>query len=166
MGFSRQAFRALGGLDPHFVFASEDRDLGLRWRASGRRLIYAQDAIVGHRHDLGLAGFWHQHASYGRGARRLRVKLGAEDARLRLEPWAFYLGLLTCPIARPDRVSLGSALKQTVLVFLSQIAMTQGYLAQRQAERGAKAFAVPAASGLSAAQGNVAKGPSAARKPR
>ncbi len=67
----RDAFLALGGFDvAAFPFASEDRDLCDRWRASSRDLRSASDAVVHHAHDLDLRGFVRQHVAYGRGAAR------------------------------------------------------------------------------------------------
>jgi glycosyltransferase involved in cell wall biosynthesis len=86
------AFRELGGFDPAFR-TSEDRDLCHRWLASGRTLIYVPDALVGHAHRLGLAGFWRQHFNYGRGAcRHLRAvrTRAAEGSTIEL---GFYAGL-------------------------------------------------------------------------
>lgn len=149
VGFSRRVFREVGMLDPSFVFASEDRDLALRWRASGRRLVYAEDAVVGHRHALTLGAFWRQHSSYGRGARRLRTKLGG--AALGREPLRFHVGLLAHPIVRRDGARLLSAAAQAALVFLSQIAMTHGYVMEQRADkrRTAAGASVPAGRGPS-----------------
>ncbi len=67
----RDDFLALGGFDVDgFPFASEDRDLCDRWRASGRGLRYGTGAVVRHAHDLDLRGFVRQHVAYGRGAAR------------------------------------------------------------------------------------------------
>ena len=57
----------LGGFDAAFVTA-EDRDLCDRWRAAGRPLVFAPDAVVGHAHHMSVAGFIRQHTGYGRGA--------------------------------------------------------------------------------------------------
>ncbi|MFN7921606.1 MAG: glycosyltransferase [Bryobacteraceae bacterium] len=68
LAVERERFRALGGFDPAFRIASEDRDLCDRWRWRGGRIAYAPNAIVEHRHDLDLSGFLRQHYAYGRGA--------------------------------------------------------------------------------------------------
>ena len=60
----------LGGFDPTFRVAAEDRDLCTRWHESGRALVYAPDAEVAHAHHLTLTRFWTQHFRYGRGAWR------------------------------------------------------------------------------------------------
>jgi GT2 family glycosyltransferase len=65
----------LGGFDPAFRVASEDRDLCARWHESGRALVYAPDAEVAHAHYLTLRRFWLQHFRYGRGAWRYHESL-------------------------------------------------------------------------------------------
>lgn len=130
LGFSRRVFLSVGKLDPHFGFASEDRDLGLRWQASGLPLIYCPEAVVSHFHELSLASFWGQHASYGRGARQLHVKLGG-DLRLSLEPLSFYIGLLREPFRSERDTPFATRAAQSALIALSQVAMTFGYAAER-----------------------------------
>ena len=74
LALHRAGFRAVGGFDgKRFPGASEDRDLCDRWRAGGRRLVYADSAVVWHFHDLSLRGFCRQHARYGRGAARFHA---------------------------------------------------------------------------------------------
>jgi GT2 family glycosyltransferase len=65
---SADGFHRVGGFDPTFRPASEDRDFCARWREHGLRLAYASDAVVRHAHDLSVTGFWRQHFAYGRGA--------------------------------------------------------------------------------------------------
>ncbi|ETX12857.1 hypothetical protein OCH239_15645 [Roseivivax halodurans JCM 10272] len=113
----RADFLHVGGFDPAFRQASEDRDLSLRWREAGGELVHEAAAIVDHAHRLTLASFWKLHASYGRGARHLHRRLAREgDTRARFEALSFYAGLL----ARRDPV-------QAALMGLSQIATTAGY---------------------------------------
>ena len=74
LAMHRAGFRAVGGFDgARFPGASEDRDLCDRWRAAGRRLVYADAAVVWHFHDLSLGGFCRQHVGYGRGAARFHA---------------------------------------------------------------------------------------------
>lgn len=136
LGFSRTTFERLGGLDPYFSFASEDRDLSLRWRSAGGRLVYVPEAVVDHRHALGLARFLRQHMSYGRGARRLHLKMErAGDARPKIEPFRFYRDLMLDPVKR-DGVR---GLPRSVLLALSQVAMVAGYAAEVRRRDGAAA---------------------------
>lgn len=133
IGCGRQAFLSLGGFDETFPLpAAEDRDLGLRWRASGRPLVYAGDAVVGHAHGMKLPGFWRQHSNYGRGAYHLHTLMRArQDSSPRVEGLGFYSGL----ISRPLRSGATNAVGQTMLLGLSQLAMVSGYLLQKRASR-------------------------------
>ncbi|MGH7711425.1 MAG: glycosyltransferase family 2 protein [Gemmatimonadaceae bacterium] len=72
---SADALVRLGGFDPEFRVASEDRDLCARWHESGRELVYEPDALVAHAHRLTLRRFWIQHFRYGRGAWRFHQAL-------------------------------------------------------------------------------------------
>ena len=128
----REDFLAVGGFDPTFRIASEDRDLSLRWKSAGGTLTYAPDAVIDHAHDLDLRSFWRQHASYGRGARRLHLAMDERaDPRPRIEQVGFYLGLLAHPLRRPGRRRLA----QSALMGLSQVAMVSGYAAAMREER-------------------------------
>ena len=128
----REDFLAVGGFDPTFRVASKDRDLSLRWKSAGGTLAYAPDAVIDHAHDLDLRAFWKQHASYGRGARRLHLAMDARhDPRPKVERLGFYLGLLAHPLRRPGRRRVA----QSVLMGLSQVAMVAGYAAALGAER-------------------------------
>lgn len=132
MLFSRKTFERVGGFDESYSFASEDRDLGLRWRAAGGSLVYAPKAIVDHAHPLDLRRFLRQQASYGRGARRLHLSLDHRgDRRPKLEALDFYWRLVT----RPLRTGGRRPVTQAALVVLSQLAMIGGYLQEVGAGR-------------------------------
>jgi GT2 family glycosyltransferase len=133
IGCSRETFLALGGFDESFPLpAAEDRDLGLRWRASGRPLVYVPEAVVGHAHGMRLAGFWRQHTNYGRGAHHLhRLMRERGDPPLSIEGMGFYWGLISHPFRSHQR----RALSQSVLLGLSQLAMVNGYWRQGRADR-------------------------------
>lgn len=70
MAAPAEGFREIGGFDPRYSFASEDRDLCDRWRHDGRPLVEVPGARVAHTHELTFTGFVHQHTRYGRGAWR------------------------------------------------------------------------------------------------
>lgn len=75
MAFGRRAFLELGGFDESFSLpAAEDRDFCSRWRAGGRPMTYAPDAVIRHFHRLTPASFLRQHFHYGRGAYWFRKK--------------------------------------------------------------------------------------------
>lgn len=75
MAVDAESLVRVGGFDPAFRVASEDRDLCARWHESGRALVYAPDAQVAHAHHLTLTRFWKQHFRYGRGAWRYHQSL-------------------------------------------------------------------------------------------
>jgi GT2 family glycosyltransferase len=127
----REDFLALGGFDAErFPFASEDRDLCDRWRASGRTLRSAPDAVVRHAHDLDLRGFVRQHVAYGRGAARYhRERARRGTGRLR-DDAAFHLDRslwLRTARLRPAR----RAAEMAPLLALWQAANAAGYLLER-----------------------------------
>ncbi|MBC7928748.1 MAG: glycosyltransferase [Bryobacteraceae bacterium] len=57
MSFPSELMRDIGGLDPQFHIASEDRDLSERWRMAGHRMVFEPRAIVQHSHQLTLGSF-------------------------------------------------------------------------------------------------------------
>lgn len=84
MAIPADLFRAIGGFNPAFRLASEDRDLCERWRGSGRRLVYVPDAAVTHFQHLSFATFVRLHFRYGRGASRFhqeRIRHGSSRFR-------------------------------------------------------------------------------------
>jgi GT2 family glycosyltransferase len=68
MAMRRESFLEIGGFDPSFRVASEDREFCDRWRLRGRPLVWDRDALIEHRHAQTLAGFCHLHFRYGQGA--------------------------------------------------------------------------------------------------
>jgi len=127
-------FRSLGGFDESFpLAAAEDREFCERWQRSGRRLIYADDAVVRHAHRLTLGGFVRQHFNYGRGAdflHRSRARHEGAASRPKLEPLSFYVNLIRFPLLRG---SVWSGLPLMALMGLSQAAYGAGYLRERLA---------------------------------
>jgi GT2 family glycosyltransferase len=120
-----QAFRQIGGFDPHFRTA-EDREFCARWLASGRRLVSAPDALVVHDARSSPGRFWRRHYAFGKGAYTFRSRHSRTAAsRIRLEPAGFYRRLLVAPFSRtsPARAACLSA-----LVALSQVASACGFL--------------------------------------
>ncbi|KAF0675880.1 glycosyltransferase family 2 protein [Profundibacterium mesophilum] len=125
-------FAAVGGFDPKFRIASEDRDLSLRWKDAGGALSHVPGAVVDHAHRLTLASYWRQHANYGHGARTLHLALdGRGDDRPKVEPFGFYLGLLLWPLRHSSRLRL----VESGLIGLSQVAMVWGYWRAKRAGR-------------------------------
>lgn len=120
-------FRELGGFNPAYR-TSEDRDFCARWRASGRRLVYASGALVLHYAADSLAAFWRRHYHYGRGAYRFRRERSLRSSSpLRLESAGFYRRLLGAPLC--GGITPRAALL-CLLVLLSQAASAAGFLAE------------------------------------
>jgi GT2 family glycosyltransferase len=122
-----KSFRAVGGFDHSYpAAAGEDRDICDRLRLQGRRMAYASDAVVYHRHTLTAAGFWNQHFGYGRGARRYRrAHRKRSGSGVRIEPPGFYWNLIVWPFRRDD---LRAPLAVSSLLVLSQVANVAGFL--------------------------------------
>ena len=130
----REDFLSIGGFDEAFRIASEDRDYSLRWKDAGGEMLYEDEALVMHSHDLTFGSFWRQHRSYGKGARYLHRALDARnDERPKVEKAGFYTGLLLHPLTRKGHARLG----QSFLMGLSQVAMVSGYYSEVRREKSA-----------------------------
>lgn len=81
LAMSRAAFERVGGFDPGFpVAAGEDRDLCERWLASGRPLLWLEDAIVIAPWDCPIS--WRSTCATGAAAATTTVPAGgASDGR-------------------------------------------------------------------------------------
>ena len=130
----RTAFLDIGGFDSSFpLAAAEDRDLCDRWREKGWPMLVAPDARIGHAHDLNLVAFVRQHFDYGRGAYQFhRRRANRSGKPIRVEPLAFYTGLLAFPFRRPGqrrRISVAA------LLLASQLANATGFFVERSHNR-------------------------------
>ncbi len=125
-----ERFRALGGFDTSFpLAAAEDREFCDRWLHKGYHMIYAPEVLVYHAHRLALPAFWRQHFNYGRGAfcfHQVRAQRNREPVKV--EPFSFYLNLLTYPFVQPLH---RPAPLLTGLLFLSQVANAAGFFWER-----------------------------------
>ena len=130
-----RSFHDIGGFDVSFpLAAAEDRDLCDRWREAGLEMVYCDDAVVHHAHDLGLRTFCRQHFNYGRGAFHLHCARAKRGERpLRVEPPNFYSRLVGYPFGR---ASTARALPLSALMALSQGVYVAGYLSERVRSRG------------------------------
>ena len=106
-----------------FTFAGGDRDWCDRIHRSGRKLVYAPDAIVRHRQQLTLRGFVRQQYAYGRGSYRCRSRHGGSA---HFERPSFYASLVASAFASGPAVGL--------LTIGGQLANAIGY--GREAVRG------------------------------
>ena len=124
MAVSTERFRALGGFDTRYRFASEDRDFSFRWRLAGGHLVHTAEAEVTHLHRLTARGFLRQQFSYGRGARRFHRRVAGLDAPdVAMGSARFYAGLLLHPLARPS----GRAAVTTILIGVAHAVLAAGY---------------------------------------
>lgn len=121
-------FHSVGGFDPSYpTAAAEDRDICDRLRLHGYSMVYAPDAVVYHEHALDLRKFWSQHFGYGRGACRFwRAHRDRSGGKIRIEPPAFYWGMLMYPLRHRSRASLAVA----ALLLVSQVANLAGFLCE------------------------------------
>jgi GT2 family glycosyltransferase len=122
-------FHDIDGFDTTYPSsAAEDRDLCDRWLHRGYRMVYAPEVVVYHAHALTLRSFWRQHFRYGRGAFRFheaRARRG--EGRIRVEPRAFYQGLLGYPLSAAPRPR---AAVLSALLLLTQAANAAGFVAE------------------------------------
>ena len=125
MAMARELFDAIGGFDTNFPGAcGDDRELCDRWRYLGYGLSYAPQAIVNHYHELTLWSYCRQHFAYGGGAIRFRkARIRRKQERFRIEPPAFYLGL----VGSAWKMKLPHPLSMTALMLISQVANLAGF---------------------------------------
>jgi len=134
MSLPTKDFRAVGGFDTGFSNAGgEDREFCENLRYHGYRIIYAPEVIVYHFHGLTFSSFCRQHFNYGRGAFLFRQISYLNRRRLiRLEPLNFYLKLFLYPFYNNHKKFVR---RLSVLLLISQVAITFGYLMERMLNR-------------------------------
>ena len=125
-----EGFRALGGFDPSFRPAGEDRDFCARWLEHGNQMAFSPDAIVWHAHGMTLETFRQQHFGYGRGSFLFRVaRARIRQSSFTLEPFGFYWKMLASPFSRLGHSNYRTGLL-VALLMISQIATTAGFARQ------------------------------------
>jgi GT2 family glycosyltransferase len=132
-----ESYRALGGFDEGFlILACEDRELCDRWRATGGRMIYEPEAVVGHAHSLALYSFVRQHFTYGRGAVHFhRIRAERASGTLRDE-MSFHVNVSNW-LAQPFRCrTLVDATRIAALMVLWQGANLAGFAFELLARSG------------------------------
>ena len=124
-------FRALGGFHTEFPLAAgEDREFCDRWQTQDYSLIHASDARILHSHNLTLQKFWRQHFNYGRGAYCFhRIRAERRQNPIRVEPFTFYIQLLTYPFRQQ---SVQSPMLLSGLLLVSQVANVVGFLLEQR----------------------------------
>lgn len=112
-------FREIGGFDPQFNPAGEDRDFCARWVEAGYAMISNDEMRVVHRHPLTLWGFLRMQYIHGRGSMQFRrVRAERLGGAVRMEAAGFYTGLL--------RFAMRQTAGIAALLVLSQIAVAAG----------------------------------------
>nr|WP_246408600.1 glycosyltransferase [Parvularcula dongshanensis] len=134
MACAKASFTALGGFDETFPLAAgEDRDFGLRFKASGGPLLFEPKAVMRHHHDMSLSRFVRQQRNYGRGAFHLRARASEKGGgKVPFEGVRFYSGMLSYPFRHRSPKPLARA----VLLGLSQAAMVAGFAQEAVQRRG------------------------------
>lgn len=119
-----ETFTAVGGFDPSFIFASEDRDWSDRCRRAGHPLVHAPDALVTHAPNLSMGRFLRMHFRYGEGAWRFhRARAARGEHARQVERGDFYVGMLTAPFTQGDP----QPVRQSLLLLISQAVAVLGY---------------------------------------
>lgn len=124
----REHFLKLGGFDPQFRVASEDRDLCDRWLFYGGHLAFTEHAVVEHAHQLTAKSFLRQHYDYGRGAalyhRARQIRGSGSFTRDMAFHWNWLHLLLRPALAYPSPMQMLS------LLAFWQAANTAGFLSE------------------------------------
>lgn len=132
LAVARSDFDAIGGFDESFAFASEDRDWCDRYLHAGSDLVYAPEAVVRHSHQLDFGAFIHQHVRYGQGAVRFhQTRARRRGGRVKLEPLAFYGGMLASPFAGSDPHPVRGSLLLIASQSASLVGFAKGWKARR-----------------------------------
>jgi glycosyltransferase involved in cell wall biosynthesis len=130
IALSAENFWAIGGFDTNFpLAAAEDREFCDRLLSHNYKMRYAPEAIVYHAHHLTLKTFYRQHFNYGRGAFLFhKTYCQRHPQQKSIQPWSFYLKLLTYPLTKQYAQS---AVLLCFLILLSQIATTFGMVTEK-----------------------------------
>jgi GT2 family glycosyltransferase len=130
MAMSAATFRDLGGFDTSYPRpGGEDRELCDRWLREGGTIRRTPAAVLDHFHHLGARSFWRQHTAYGRGAYHFHAqRAAAAGDGLRVEPLAFYTGLVSSPFASEPPLRAAAV---AALLVLAQVANAAGFAAER-----------------------------------
>lgn len=126
LAFPAERFRAIGGFDVTYPRAAgEDRELCDRWLHCGYRMVYVEEAVVRHAHDLTFRTFLRQHFHYGCGAfcfHRIRARRGLH--RIKVEPLSFYINMLRFPFVSTRGLRAPSLM---LLLVVAQVANAAGF---------------------------------------
>ena len=121
-------FREIGGFNPQFRVAAEDRELCDRWRHFGYKMTYVPQALVHHSHHQTMKGFCRLHFNYGRGAwlyHRVRSQRGSGRLRNDLP---FYGRLPQLLRKRVSNLGFRQTAQVSGLLVIWQLVNTAGFL--------------------------------------
>jgi glycosyltransferase involved in cell wall biosynthesis len=128
IAFPAAEFRDIGGLDTTWsIPGGEDRELCRRWRQHGLAMRFVPEMIIYHSHQLRFAAFFRQQFNYGRGAFVFHAGGPRSDEVGQRAGAGFYFGLLLFPFSH---FPFFRACHLSVLIFVSQLAILAGFLAQ------------------------------------
>jgi glycosyltransferase involved in cell wall biosynthesis len=92
---SRSQYLELGGFDPTFPRAgAEDRDFCDRWRTKNWPIVWNQEAMIHHYHNLTLESYVNLHLRYGRGAYIYQQKRRHRQSGSMRDDVSFHIALL------------------------------------------------------------------------
>ncbi|MFN5960342.1 MAG: glycosyltransferase [Verrucomicrobiota bacterium] len=127
MACSRDSYFAMGGFDPLFRAASEDRDLCDRWLRSGRPMLACPAATIIHRHPQNMAAFTRLHFRYGRGAAAFHGFRAARGGSMAADT-AFHRRLPALALARLRREPPLRAVSMTLALAWWELVNAAGFL--------------------------------------
>jgi GT2 family glycosyltransferase len=130
MAMPTAEFRRVGGFDPGFRVAAEDREFCARWQRHGLRLEYLPEAVIEHAHHLTLGAFWRQHVGYGRGAWRYHALSRRQGEGHLVRDFSFHGRFMAKAMAPLSQRPLGSALRIGGLLAVWQAANTYGFFSE------------------------------------
>ena len=136
--YRRDALVAVGGFDPRFD-SYEGCDLHTRLtRQVGGEFLYAERAIVNHRHRQGWRAYWRQQRSYGRGYAQFFHRYEAElpwSVGAEMREWA-RLAILGLAALRPGRDDAALVRRGTFVKRLAQrLGFVTTYWSRREGSR-------------------------------
>jgi len=129
LAMQAELFHTVGGFDPNFILAYEDRDFCDRWLRFGYRLTYIPEAVVRHCRSMTLRSFCRQHWTYGRMASHY-YNLADKQTSSRMHR---HLPRLYLDVARSALREHGiwNALPVIALVAVSQAIAAAGFVTER-----------------------------------
>lgn len=121
----KKDFFEIGGFDESYTRAGgEDRDLSNRFFISNKNILFFQDLIVFHHHNLNLKSFFKQQYNYGLGAHILRMK----NKKLKIKKNKILKIHFNMIISIFKSKNILDGFCYSLIVILSQLIVTLGYI--------------------------------------